>query len=92
MIPAVVYAQTDDEAAALAPTTFAELKECLEIVRRISQILRGTSRPQCKHILLAWIKLRLNAGISGLKPATEHDSSSLLKAKPVEPVSFYPYT
>jgi len=89
-VPAVVQQQTDDDAATPVPTTIGELLECLKIVPGISQMPQGTSRPGSSHIRLCSVKPQSNTSISGLEPAAEHDMSSLLKAKPVEPVSFYP--
>jgi len=88
--PTIVQLQTDDNTAAPAPTTFGELMECLEIVPGISQISQGTSRPGSSHIRLGEVKLQSKTCISSLEPATEPNTSPLLKAKPVEPVGFYP--
>ena len=90
MVPAVIVPQTDDDAAALAPTTFRELIVCLDIVHRISQMLQGTSRPGSSHIRLGFGMPQSDRGIAGLASTTEHDSSSIQKAKPVEPISFDP--
>jgi len=90
MDPAIVQPQSDDDAATLAPTTFRELEECLEIVPGISQMPQGTSRPGSSHMRLRSMKPRLNTSISGLEPTAERDMSPLLKAKPDEPVSCYP--
>jgi hypothetical protein len=89
-IPAVVQPQTDDNAPGPPPTSFGELMECLDIVARILQMLQWTSRPGSSHIRLGSQKLQLNTSIHCLEPATEPESSSLLKVKPVEPKSFYP--
>jgi len=43
MVPAVVQAQTDDDASAPAPTTFGELLACLDIVPGISPLPQGPS-------------------------------------------------
>jgi len=90
MIPAIVQPQTDDEAAAPASTTFWELMEGLEIVPRISHMPQGTSQPGSSHMRLGSMKPQWDASISGLLPAAEPNMSPLLKAKPDEPVSFYP--
>jgi len=42
---AVIEPQTDDDAAAPAPTSFGELMECVGIVSGISHMPRGTSPP-----------------------------------------------
>jgi len=89
-VPVVVQPQTDDDASASPPTTFGELMERLDIVPGISQMLQRTSRPGSNHIRLGSVKLQSNTSISGLEPALEPDTSPLLKAKPVELVSFYP--
>jgi len=89
-VPVVVQPQTDDDASAPPPTTFGELIERLDIVPGISQMPQGTSQPRRSHIRLGWVKPQSNTTISGLEPAAELDTLPLLKAKPVEPVSFYP--
>jgi len=86
---AVVQPQTDDDAAAPAPTTFGELMVCLWIVPWISQLRQRTSQPGSSDIRLGSVKPQSDTTLSGLEPAAEPDTSSLLKAKPVEPVSFY---
>jgi len=85
-VPAVVQPQTNDDAPAPLSTTFGELMESLDIVPGISQRPQGTSRPGSCHIRLGWVKPQSKSSI----PSGEPDSSTLLKAKPVEPVSFYP--
>jgi len=89
-VPVVVQSQTDDGASAPPPTTFGELMERLDMVSGISQMPQGTSRPGSSHIRLGWVKPQSNTSISWLEPAVEPDTSPLLKAKPVEPLSFYP--
>jgi hypothetical protein len=89
-VPVVVQPQTDDDASAPPPTTFGELMERLDVVPGISQMPQGTSRPGSSHIRLDSVRPQLNTSISGLQPAVEPDTSPLLKAKPIEPVSFYP--
>jgi len=86
----VVQPQTDDDASAPPPTSFGELMERLDIVPGISQMPQGTSRPGSSHIRLGSVKPQSNTMISGLEPAAKRDTLPLLKAKPVEPVSFYP--
>jgi len=90
MVPVVIQPQTDDDASAPPPTTLGELMERLDIVPGISQMPQGTSRPGSSHIRLGSVKLQSNTTISGLEPATEPDTLPLLKAKPVETVSYYP--
>jgi len=89
-VPEVVQPQTDDDALAPPPTTFGELMERLEIVPGISQMPRGTSRPGSSHIRLVSVEPQWKTIVSGLEPAAEADMFPLLKAKPVEPLSFYP--
>jgi len=59
----------------------------LDIVPGISE---GTSRPGSSHIRLGSVKPQSKSSIPSGEPAAKPDSSPLLKAKPVEPVSFYP--
>jgi len=89
-VPAVVEPQTMDDAAATPPATFGELMESLDIVPGRSQRPRGTSRPGSSHIRLGSVKPKSQSSIPSDEPAAEPDSSMLLKAKPVETVSFYP--
>ena len=95
-VPVVVQPQTNDDAWALSPTTFGEHMESLDIVHRISQRPQGTSRAGSCHIRLGSVKPQSKPSIPGGEPAAEPDSSTLLKAKPVEqvsslkPVSFCP--
>ena len=89
-VPAVVQPQTNVDAPAPPPTTFGELMESLDIVPGISERPQGTSRPGSSHIRLGSVKLQSKSSILSGEPAAEPDSSTLLKSKPVEPVSFYP--
>jgi hypothetical protein len=86
-VPAVIQPQTNDNALPHPPTTFAELLESLDIVPRIS---KGTSRPGSSHIRLSLVTPQSQLSIPHGEPAAEPNSSPLLKANPVEPVSFYP--
>jgi len=87
---AVVQPQTNDDARAPPPATFGELMESLDIVPGISQRPEGISQPGSSHIRLGSVKPHSKSSIPSGEPAAEPDSSMLLKAKPVEPVSFYP--
>jgi len=89
-IPAVVQPQTRDDAPAPPPAAFGELMESHDIVSGISQRPQGTSRPGSSHIGLGSVKPQSQSSIPSGEPAAEPDSSMLLKAKPVEAVSFYP--
>jgi hypothetical protein len=86
-IPAVVHLKTKDDAPPHPPTTFAELMESLDIVPGLWE---GTCRPGSSHIRLGSVKPQSQSSIPCGEPAAEPDSSPLLKAKPVEPVSCYP--
>jgi len=87
---AVVQPQTNDDALAPPPTTFGELMESLDILTGIWQTPQGTSRLGSSHNRLCSVKSEWKSSILSGEPATEPDSSMLLKAKPVEQVSFYP--
>jgi len=89
-VPAVVQQHMDDDAVTPIPTTIRELLECLDIVPGISRRSQGTSLPGSTHIGLCSVKPQSDTSISGPEPAAERDTSPLVKAKPVEPVSFYP--
>ena len=86
-VPAVVQQRTNDDAPPHPPPTFAHLMERLDFVPGISE---GTSRPGSSHIRLGLVKPLSKLSIPSGEPAAEPDSSPLLIAKPVEPVSFYP--
>jgi hypothetical protein len=64
--------------------------ECVDNIAGISQRPQGTSRPGSSHISLRSDKLQSKFSIPSGEPAAEPDSSTLLTAKPVEPVSYYP--
>jgi len=95
-VAAVVQLQTNDDAPAPPTTTFRELMESVNIVPGISQRPQGTSRPGSSHIRLGSVKPQSKLNKPSGEPAAEPDSSTLLKAKPVAPVSsvetvsFYP--
>jgi len=89
-VPAVIQPQTNEDTPAPPPTTFGELMESLDSVPGISQRPQGTSRPRSSHIRLGSVKPQSKSSIPSGEPAAEPDSSTLLKAKPIEPVSFYP--
>jgi len=86
-ILAVIQPQTNDGALAPPPTTFGELMESPDIVPGISQWPQATSRLGSSHIRLGSVKLQSKSSIPSGEPAAEPDSSTLLKAKPVESVS-----
>ena len=65
--------------------------ESLDIHPGISHWLQGTSPPGSSHIRLGSVKPQSKFSIPSGEPAAEPDSSMLLKAKPVELVSFYPF-
>jgi len=90
MVPAIVQLQTDDDALTPTSTTCGEHMKCLQIIPRISPMAQGTSRPGSSQKTLGSVKPQSNTSISGLEPATERDTSHMLKGKPDEAVSFYP--
>jgi len=89
-VPADVQPQTNDDTPVPPPTTFGEFMESLDNVPGISQRVQGTSRPGSNHIRLGSEKPQSKLSRPSGEPAAEPNSSTLLKAKPVEPVSFYP--
>jgi hypothetical protein len=89
-LPAIVQPQTQDDAPAPPLATFGEQMENLDIIPGISQKSQGTSRPGSCHIRLCLAKPQSILNKPRIEPAAEPDLSMLLKAKPVEPVSFYP--
>jgi hypothetical protein len=89
-VPAVFQLQKNDDVPAPPTATIGELMESLDIVPGISQGPQGTSPPGSSHIRLGSVKPQSKSCITGGEPAAEPDSSMLLKAKPIEPVSFYP--
>jgi len=90
-IPAVVQLETNEDALAPQPTQFGELIASLEVVHRSCERPKGTSRPGSSHIWLGSVKAPSKLSIPSGGPAAEPYSSMLLKAKPVESVSFYPW-
>jgi hypothetical protein len=90
-VPVIIQPQTDNYVLAPPATTFVELIERLDNVPGIFQMAQGTSRPGSSHIWLGSVKQQSKTTISGLEPAIQPDMSPLLKAKPVEPVSFHPW-
>jgi len=89
-VQAVGQPQTNDDAQAPPPTTFGELMESFDIVPGISPRPEATSQPGSSDIRLGSVNPQSKSSIPRGEPAVEPDSSTLLKAKPVEPVSFYP--
>jgi hypothetical protein len=89
-VPAVVQPQTNDDTPAPQPAIYGELMESLDSVPGISQRPQATSQPGSRHIRLGSVKPQSKSSIPSVEPAAEPDSSTLLKSKPVEPVSFYP--
>jgi len=95
-VRAVVEPQTNDDAPAPPPTTFGEFMESVDMVPGISQRPQATSRPGSSHIRLGSVKPQSKSSKTCGEPTAESYSSTLLNAKPVEPVSsvepvsFYP--
>jgi hypothetical protein len=85
---AVMQLQTNDDVPAPPPTLFGELMESLDIDPGISERAQGTSRTESSHIRLGSVKPQSKLSIPSGETAGEPDSSTLLNAKPVEPVSF----
>jgi len=88
-VPVVIQPQTNNHTPAPPPTTFGELMESPDIVPGISQRLQGTSWPGNSHTRLGSVTPQSKSIISSGEPAAEPDLSTLLKVKPVEPISFY---
>jgi len=61
----------------------------MESLDNVPGISEGTSRSGGSHIRLGSVKLQSKSSIPSGEPAVEPDTSPLLKAKPVEPVSCY---
>jgi hypothetical protein len=89
-VPAIVQPQTHEDDRAPPPTTYGELMVSRVIVPEISQRPQGTSRPGSSYIRLGSVKPQSKSSIPSGELAAERDLSTLLKAKPVEPVRFYP--
>jgi hypothetical protein len=89
-VPAVVQPQTIEDALAPPPTTLGEHMESLDIVPGISQMPQRIFRPGSSHIRLALVKPQSKSSIPCREPAAKSNLLMLLKAKPFEPVSFYP--
>jgi len=88
----ITNTQTNADAPAPLLTAFGELMESLDIVARISQSPQGTSQPESSHIMLGSVKPQSKSSIPSGEAAVELNLSTMLKAKLVEPVSFYPGT
>ena len=84
----VVQPRTNDDSPARTPTTFGECTESLDIVPGISQRPQGISRPGSSHIRRGPVIPLSKSSILSGEPAAEPDLSTLITAKPVEPVSF----
>jgi len=65
-VPGVFKPQTDDNAAAHEPSTFAELTQCLAIVPGISQLLQAISQSGRSHISVSSMKAQLNTSRTGI--------------------------
>jgi len=87
---AVVQPRTNDDAPAPLPAKFGELTQSLDIVPGISPRPQGTSRPGSSHMRLGSVKPQSKSCIPGDELAAVSDWSMLLKAKPIEPLGFYP--
>jgi len=89
-VSAVIQPQTDNVTAAPAPTSFGELIDTLVIIPGIWQMPQGTSRAGSSHMRVDSGKPQSKKCIVCVWPEAKPDSSPIQKAKPVEPVSFYP--
>ena len=89
-VPASIQPPRNNDAPAPPPTTFGELMEYLDIVPGTWQRPQGTSRPASSLFKLGSVKPESKSSIPSREPSAEPNSSMLLKAKPVEPASFYP--
>jgi hypothetical protein len=85
-VPAVVQLPPNDDALAPPPVPFGKLMQSLDIVAGILQRLEGTSPTGTRHIRLCSVKLQSESSIPRCEPTAEPDLSTLLKAKPVQPV------
>jgi len=90
VVPAIVQPRTDDDTLAAALTTFGVCMQCLAIVPGISPMPQGASGPANCQMRVGSMELLMNMRLSCLEPAAERDMSHLLKAKPDEPVCYYP--
>jgi hypothetical protein len=86
----VVQPPSNDDASPPPPTTFRELMGSLDSVPGVSQRLQGTSRPGGSRIGQGLVKPQSKLSIPSVEPAAEPDFSTLLNAKPVEPIPFDP--
>ena len=89
-VPAVIKLHTDHDAANPAPTTYGENLDYLDIIPGISQMPQGTSRPGSSHMRLGSGRLQSNKRIASLPSNVEPDSSPIMKANPIQPISLYP--
>jgi len=89
-VPAGIQLQTKYDTPSPPLNTSGELKGRLDIVPGILRRPQGTSKPGSRHIRLGSVKPVPKLSIPSREPAAEPDSAMLLKAKPVEPISFYP--
>jgi len=88
-VPAVITPQTDDDAAAPAPTTLGEHMEYLDVIPGILQMLQVTPRPGGSDNRWGSVKPRWNTGKVGPVPAKEPNWSPIQNRQRVEPISFY---
>jgi hypothetical protein len=89
-VPAVISLETDEVAAALAPTTFGELLESLSIIQRKLLMLHGTSRPGSRHISVCSANPHSNKRILSHFPDTNLHLSPSKKMKTLDGESIYP--
>jgi len=90
MVPVVTMLHPNDDAAALAPTTFGDLKENLDIVPRKSQRSQGTSRLGISHMSLDSGKQQSHKQFASLQPEAATDASLTHNVKPIDSGCYYP--
>jgi len=88
---AVVKPQIDMTAATPLPITFGEHMQTLDIVREQSPMTAVTSRPGSSQMRLCCEKPQSHIYIPVSLRDAATDSMPIHDAKPVEPVSFYPF-
>jgi len=86
-VPYVVKPHTENDTAGSALQTFGELMETLDIAH---QMLQGTPQQGCRHMRPGSGKQKWNKCIASLPTNAIPDSSPIMKAQSVEPVSVYP--
>jgi len=89
-VPAVLKPRTDTTAPTPSLTTFEELLQTRDIVRRHSHIPQVRSRPGSIQMRLGLEKPESHNSRAHLLPGVVPDSSQMVIGKPVEAIRFYP--